>query len=484
MSQDKEENHLIEERRKKLAELREANKAFPNDFKRKHLAQELKNEFDEFSKEELEKKKAKGVVAGRIMLRRMMGKASFTTIQDFSGRIQLYIRADEISNYDEFKNYDLGDIVGAEGTVFKTNTGELSIHVKKLQLLTKSLRPLPEKHLGLTDTEIRYRKRYLDLLTNPESLEVFKTRAEIISNIRGFLLADDFIEVETPMMHPIPGGATARPFVTHHNSLNMDLFLRVAPELYLKRLVVGGFEKVFEINRNFRNEGLSTRHNPEFTMLEFYTAYVDSDFQIKFVEKMFKEITKSLTHKTNIFKKAFQKLTMDEAILQFTSLKKKDLSDAKKLKEFCKTEKIKTDTKASLAIIKNEIFEAKVEEKLVEPTFITEYPIEVSPLARASTANPEVAERFELFIDGKEIANGFSELNDPEEQAERFKDQVAKKDSGDNEAMHFDKDYIEALEHGLAPCAGVGIGIDRLTMLITGTESIRDVLLFPQLKNK
>ena len=484
MSQDKEENHLIEERRKKLAELREANKAFPNDFKRKHLAQELKNEFDEFSKEELEKKKVKGVVAGRIMLRRMMGKASFTTIQDFSGRIQLYIRADEISNYDEFKNYDLGDIVGAEGTVFKTNTGELSIHVKKLKLLTKSLRPLPEKHLGLTDTEIRYRKRYLDLLTNPESLEVFKTRAEIISNIRAFLLADDFIEVETPMMHPIPGGATARPFVTHHNSLNMDLFLRVAPELYLKRLVVGGFEKVFEINRNFRNEGLSTRHNPEFTMLEFYTAYVDSDFQINFVEKMFKAITKSLPNKTNIFKKVFHKLTMDEAILQFTSLKKKDLSDAKKLKEFCKVEKIKTNIKGSLAIIKNEIFEALVEEKLIEPTFITEYPIEVSPLARASTVNPEVAERFELFIDGKEIANGFSELNDPEEQAERFKDQVAKKDSGDNEAMHFDKDYIEALEHGLAPCAGVGIGIDRLTMLITGTESIRDVLLFPQLKNK
>ena len=484
MSQDKEENHLIEERRKKLAELRQVNDAFPNDFKRKHLAQELKNEFDEFSKEELEKKKGKGVVAGRIMLRRMMGKASFTTIQDFSGRIQLYIRADEISNYDEFKNYDLGDIVGAEGTVFKTNTGELSIHVKKLKLLTKSLRPLPEKHLGLTDTEIRYRKRYLDLLTNPESLEVFKTRAEIINNIRAFLLADDFIEVETPMMHPIPGGATARPFVTHHNSLNMDLFLRVAPELYLKRLVVGGFEKVFEINRNFRNEGLSTRHNPEFTMLEFYTAYVDSDFQIKFVEKMFKAITKSLSHKTNIFKKAFHKLTMDEAILQFTSLKKKDLDDIKKLKEFCKAEKIKTDTKASQAIIKNEIFETLVEEKLLEPTFITEYPIEVSPLARASTINPEVAERFELFIDGKEIANGFSELNDPEEQTERFKDQVAKKDLGDNEAMHFDKDYIEALEHGLAPCAGVGIGIDRLTMLITGTESIRDVLLFPQLKNK
>ena len=484
MTQDKEENHLIEERRKKLASLKSANMAFPNDFKKKHSAQELKEEFDAFSKGELEKKKAKGIVAGRIMLRRMMGKASFTTIQDFSGRIQLYIRADEISNYDEFKNYDLGDIVGAEGSIFKTNTGELSIHVTKLTLLTKSLRPLPEKHLGLVDTELRYRKRYLDLLTNPESLEVFKTRAELISNIRTFLLADDFIEVETPMMHPIPGGATARPFVTHHNSLNMDLFLRVAPELYLKRLVVGGFEKVFEINRNFRNEGLSTRHNPEFTMLEFYTAYVNSDFQIKFVEKMFKAITKSLPQKTNIFKKAIHKLTMDEAILQFTSLKKKDLKDAKKLKEFCKAEKIKTDAKGSLAIIKNEIFEALVEEKLIEPTFITEYPIEVSPLARASTVNPEVAERFELFIDGKEIANGFSELNDPEEQAERFKDQVAKKDSGDNEAMHFDKDYIEALEHGLAPCAGVGIGIDRLTMLITGTESIRDVLLFPQLKNK
>ena len=307
MSQDKEENHLIEERRKKLAELRKADLAFPNDFKRKDLAQELKDDLDQFSKAELEKKKKKASVAGRVMLRRMMGKASFTTIQDFSGRIQLYVRADEISNYDEFKNYDLGDIVGVEGTVFKTNTGELSIHAKKIKLLTKSLRPLPEKHLGLTDTEARYRKRYLDLLTNPESLEVFKTRAELINNIRSYLVAEDFIEVETPMMHSIPGGATARPFVTHHNSLNMDLFLRVAPELYLKRLVVGGFEKVFEINRNFRNEGLSTRHNPEFTMLEFYTAYVNSDFQITFVEKMFKAVAKSLSKKSNIFKKPFHK---------------------------------------------------------------------------------------------------------------------------------------------------------------------------------
>jgi lysyl-tRNA synthetase class 2 len=484
MSQDKEENHLIEERRKKLAELRKADLAFPNDFKRKNLAQELKDDLDQFSKAELEKKKKKASVAGRIMLRRMMGKASFTTIQDFSGRIQLYVRADEISNYDEFKNYDLGDIVGVEGTVFKTNTGELSIHAKKIKLLTKSLRPLPEKHLGLTDTEARYRKRYLDLLTNPESLEVFKTRAELINNIRSYLVAEDFIEVETPMMHPIPGGATARPFVTHHNSLNMDLFLRVAPELYLKRLVVGGFEKVFEINRNFRNEGLSTRHNPEFTMLEFYTAYVDSNFQINFVEKMFKAVAKSLTTKSNIFKKPFQKLTMDEAIIKHTSLKKKDIADIKMLKEFCRQEKIKVIAKASPAIIKNEIFEACVEDNLIEPTFITDYPLEISPLARASSSKPDVAERFELFIDGKEIANGFSELNDPEEQAERFKDQVSKKDSGDNEAMHFDKDYIEALEHGLAPCAGVGIGIDRLTMLITGTESIRDVLLFPQLKNK
>ena len=484
MTQKKEENHLIEERRKKLAELRILNNAYPNDFKRKNLAGEIKKDLDQFSKEELEKKKKKVSVAGRIMLRRMMGKASFTTIQDFSGRIQLYVRADEVSNYDEFKNYDLGDIVGIEGIIFKTNTGELSIHVKKIRLLTKSLRPLPEKHLGLTDTELRYRKRYLDLLTNPESLEVFKVRAEIVNNMRSFLVNENFVEVETPMMHPIPGGATARPFVTHHNSLNMDLFLRVAPELYLKRLVVGGFEKVFEINRNFRNEGLSTRHNPEFTMLEFYTAFVDSNFQMDFVEKMFKAIVKTLSSKYRIFKKPFLKLSMDEAILKNTPLKKKDLQDPVQLREFCSQQKIKVDDQASISIIKNEVFEACVENKLIEPTFITEYPIEISPLAKASTSNPDIAERFELFIDGKEIANGFSELNDPEDQAKRFKDQVAKKDSGDKEAMHYDEDYIEALEHGLPPCAGVGVGIDRLTMLITGTESIRDVLLFPQLKNK
>tara|TARA_B100000242_G_scaffold121064_1_gene84926 strand:+ start:1809 stop:3263 length:1455 start_codon:yes stop_codon:yes gene_type:complete len=484
MTQNKEENHLIEERRKKLAELRILSNAYPNDFKRKNLAGEIKKDLDQFSKEELEKKKKKVSVAGRIMLRRMMGKASFTTIQDFSGRIQLYVRADEVSNYDEFKNYDLGDIVGIEGIIFKTNTGELSIHVKKIRLLTKSLRPLPEKHLGLTDTELRYRKRYLDLLTNPESLEVFKVRAEIVNNMRSFLVNENFVEVETPMMHPIPGGATARPFVTHHNSLNMDLFLRVAPELYLKRLVVGGFEKVFEINRNFRNEGLSTRHNPEFTMLEFYTAFVDSNFQMDFVEKMFKAIVKTLSPKYRIFKKPFLKLSMDEAILKNTPLKKKDLQDPEQLREFCSQQKIKVDDQASISIIKNEVFEACVENKLIEPTFITEYPIEISPLAKASTSNPDIAERFELFIGGKEIANGFSELNDPEDQAKRFKDQVAKKDSGDKEAMHYDEDYIEALEHGLPPCAGVGVGIDRLTMLITGTESIRDVLLFPQLKNK
>ena len=484
MTQNKEENHLIEERRKKLADLRASNNAFPNDFRRKNLAQELKDELDQFSKEELAKKKKKASVAGRIMLRRLMGKASFTTIQDFSGRIQLYLRSDEINNYDEFKNFDLGDIVGVEGTIFKTNTGELSIHVKKIRLLTKSLRPLPEKHLGLTDTELRYRKRYLDLLTNPESLEVFKTRAKITNNLRSFLVEENIIEVETPMMHPIPGGATARPFVTHHYSLNMDLFLRVAPELYLKRLVVGGFEKVFEINRNFRNEGLSTKHNPEFTMLEFYTAYVDSNFQMDFVEKMFKSLVKTLSKKNKIFKKPFQKLSMDDSIILNTSLKKKDLLDRKKLKEFCKKENIKFAGKASLSIIKNDIFEACVESKLIEPTFITNYPSEISPLARASSSNPDIAERFELFIDGKEIANGFSELNDPEDQAKRFREQVAKKDSGDSEAMHFDEEYIEALEHGLPPCAGVGIGIDRLTMLITGTESIRDVLLFPQLKNK
>ena len=327
MSQDKEENHLIEERRKKLAELRKADLAFPNDFKRKNLAQELKDDLDQFSKAELEKKKKKASVAGRIMLRRMMGKASFTTIQDFSGRIQLYVRADEISNYDEFKNYDLGDIVGVEGIVFKTNTGELSIHAKKIKLLTKSLRPLPENHLGLTDTEARYRKRYLDLLTNPESLEVFKTRAELINNIRSYLVAEDFIEVETPMMHPIPGGATAKPFVTHHNALDMELFLRIAPELYLKRLVIGGMEKVFEINRNFRNEGLSIKHNPEFTMLEFYTAYVDYKFQMDFVENMLRSVEKTTNTGTSIFSDEFDRFTMDEAIVDHNSISLKEALD-------------------------------------------------------------------------------------------------------------------------------------------------------------
>jgi len=484
MTDQIDENHLVEERRKKLLALKEKTNAYPNDFRRDSLADDLSKLYGEESKEDLEKKNVSVSVAGRIMLRRIMGKASFCTIQDMSGRIQFYLRGNELDNYEGFKEWDIGDIVGASGKLFKTNTGELSVHLEKITLLTKSLRPLPEKHAGLADIETRYRKRYLDLLTNEESLKVFKLRSSIISNIRNYLINDGFIEVETPMMHSIPGGATARPFVTHHNSLNMDLYLRVAPELYLKRLVVGGMEKVFEINRNFRNEGLSTRHNPEFTMLEFYTAYVDVNFQMIFVENMLRDVEKSTKTETKIFENDFIKLSMDEAIINHTSLSKNDILDLKKLESFAKDLKIKVEKNSVIGILKAEIFDALVEKELLKPTFIYDYPIEISPLSRASDDDELIAERFELFVNGRELGNAFSELNDPAEQSSRFRVQSEKKESGDQEAMHFDNDYIEALEYGLAPCAGVGIGIDRLVMLLTGTESIRDVLLFPQLKNK
>jgi lysyl-tRNA synthetase class 2 len=484
MTEQVDENHLIEERRKKLLALREKTNAYPNNFRRDSLADDLLKSFGEEKKEDLENKGISVSVAGRVMLRRIMGKASFCTIQDMSGRIQLYLRGDELDNYEDFKDWDIGDIVGASGKLFKTNTGELSVHIEKISLLTKSLRPLPEKHAGLSDIETRYRKRYLDLLTNEESLNVFKLRSSIISNIRNYLISDNFIEVETPMMHSIPGGATARPFVTHHNSLDMDLYLRVAPELYLKRLVIGGMEKVFEINRNFRNEGLSTRHNPEFTMLEFYTAYVDVNYQMKFVENMLRDVEKKIGTETKIFEKDFIKLSMDEAIIKYTDLSKGDLLDLEKLISFSNNSKIKVEKNSVIGILKAEIFDTLVEKKLLNPTFIYDYPIEISPLSRSSDEDELIAERFELFVNGRELGNAFSELNDPSEQSNRFRTQSEKKESGDQEAMHFDGDYIEALEYGLAPCAGVGIGIDRLVMLLTGTESIRDVLLFPQLKNK
>ena len=484
MSDIQDENHLIEERKKKLKELKKNGINYPNSFRRSNLSMPLIEDYSEFSKEELSEKNISVSVAGRIMLRRVMGKASFSTIQDMTGRIQLYLRQDTLDNYELFKDCDLGDIIGAKGVLFKTNTGELSIQVNEFNLLTKSLRPLPEKHLGLSDVETKYRKRYLDLLTNSVSQEVFEIRSKVVNEIRQFLIKDNFIEVETPMMHPIPGGATAKPFVTHHNALDMQLFLRVAPELYLKRLVIGGMEKVFEINRNFRNEGLSTKHNPEFTMLEFYTAYVDYKFQMDFVENMLRTIEKNLSTDNLIFSNKFHRFSMDESIANHNSIDIEELANKEALVSFCEKKKIKINKTDQIGNIKNEIFEATVEDKLIEPTFIYNYPIEISPLSRSLDEDNSVAERFELFVNGKELGNSFSELNDPEEQAARFESQVKEKDAGDEEAMHFDRDYIEALEYGLAPCAGVGIGIDRLVMLFTGQESIRDVVLFPQLKNK
>ena len=479
---EQDENNLFEVRKEKLKKLREQGRDYPNSFRRNELAKELIKEYSDLSKDDLENTSISVKVAGRIMLRRLMGKASFTTIQDMSAQIQLYLREDTLSNYDDFKTWDIGDIIGVEGELFKTNTGELSIKVTEAILLTKSLKPLPEKHQGLVDVEQRYRKRYLDLLVNEEAREVFLARSKIISEARNYFDSSGFIEVETPMMHPIPGGAAAKPFVTHHNALGMDLYLRIAPELYLKRLVVGGFEKVYEINRNFRNEGLSTKHNPEFTMLEFYTAYEDYEFQMDFVEALIKHLS-NLEQSKRSFKK-FKRVSFDEALAKNTSLNKKDLDDIDSLRKFAQSLKIENFKNLSIGKLKAEIFESEVEDKLSEPTFIYKYPLEISPLSRKSEGDEDYVDRFELFIDGKEIANGFSELNDPEDQLERFKMQMEDKEKGDEEAMEMDLDYIEALEYGLAPCAGVGIGLDRLVMLLTGIDSIRDVILFPQLKNK
>ena len=490
-----EDNKLITERRKKLTALREQGNPFINDFKPENLASNLLLDYAKFSREELIERKVQVKVAGRMMLKRVMGKSSFAHIQDKSGQIQLFLMRDELpaGTYNEqFKKWDIGDIIGIEGFLFKTQTEELSIRVTNAKLLTKSLRPLPEKFHGLSDTETKYRQRYVDLITNEESRAVFRKRSQIISFIRNFFLKNDYLEVETPMMHAIPGGATARPFITHHNALDMELYLRVAPELYLKRLIVGGMDRVFEINRNFRNEGLSTRHNPEFTMIEFYQAYATYQDLMDLSEELFRGIANDVCGNSVItygdyefdFAKPFKRISVFDSILAFNpNLTADDLS-AENAKNTAENLGIRVKDGWGLGKIQIEIFEKTVEEKLIQPTFITKYPAEVSPLARKNDEDSFITDRFELFIGGREIANGFSELNDSEDQAERFKKQVADKEAGDDEAMHYDSDYIRALEYGMPPTAGEGIGIDRLVMLFTNSHSIRDVLLFPHMRSE
>jgi lysyl-tRNA synthetase class 2 len=490
---EQDENKLIAERRSKLASLREEGNPFVNDFKPKDLAQNLHEEFDEVSNEALEEGNNGVSVAGRIMLKRIMGKASFVQLQDSSGQIQLFITRDELNDgfyNDQFKKWDIGDIVGASGFLFKTKTGELSVRVNDIKLLTKSLRPLPDKFHGLSDQETIYRQRYVDLIVNEDSRKVFQRRSQIIAYIRQFFINNDYLEVETPMMQVIPGGASAKPFVTHHKALDLELFLRIAPELYLKRLIVGGLERVFEINRNFRNEGLSTRHNPEFTMIEFYQAYATYHDFMDLTESLLKGIASDVCGSTKIyyqgddfdFSKSFDRLSVFDSILKYNpQLKANDLS-AESAKKTAKKLGIHLKDGWGLGRIQIEIFEATVEEKLIQPTFITQYPTEVSPLARRNDEDPFITDRFELFIGGREIANGFSELNDAEDQAQRFQDQVKEKDAGNDEAMHYDADYIRALEYGMPPTAGEGIGVDRLVMFFTNSPSIRDVLLFPHMR--
>ena len=481
------ENKLIAERRSKLGQIRASKPvAFPNNFRRDSLAADLEKELHDQSKEQLEQRNRQASVAGRIMAKR----GPFLVLQDTSGRIQLYIDKSH-AQVDEVKSWDIGDIVGATGPVHRSGKGDLYVMIERAQLLTKSLRPLPDKYHGLADTEMRYRQRYVDLIMNDDARRVFKTRAVIIDAIRDYLTDRDFMEVETPMMQTIPGGATAKPFETYHNALDMKMFLRIAPELYLKRLVVGGFEKVFEINRNFRNEGLSTRHNPEFTMLEFYQAYADYKDLINLTEDMLRHVAKRALGTTHFshqgqdidFGKPFARMTVVESILHFNpEVKAEELHDEQKARALAKRLHIPLKDSYGLGKVQIEIFEKTAEHKLFQPTFITEYPTEVSPLARRNDQNPFVTDRFEFFVGGREIANGFSELNDAEDQAERFKQQVAEKEAGDDEAMHYDADYIAALEYGLPPTAGEGIGIDRLVMLLTDSPSIRDVLLFPHMR--
>ena len=494
------ENHVIAERREKLAALRIStnNVPYPNDFKPQHKAAALQIQYAELDKETLDPQAIPAVVAGRMMLKRVMGKASFATIQDGSGenagaRIQLYVAKDMIGEdvYEQFKHWDLGDFLGATGYLFKTKTGELSIKVTEIRLLAKSLRPLPEKYHGLQDQEIKYRQRYVDLITSEETRATFVARSKVVSAIRNFMIQNEFLEVETPMLHPIPGGASAKPFITHHNALDMQMFMRIAPELYLKRLVVGGFERVFEMNRNFRNEGLSVRHNPEFTMMEFYAAYTDYHWLMTFTEDCIRAAAIaargtaviSYDGKEVDLSKPFERLTIVGAIQKYApQYTLEQLHDAKFLRAEIMKHGSKPFDHAGLGSLQLSLFEETAEAQLWQPTYIIDYPVEVSPLARASDKNPEITERFELFITGREFANGFSELNDAEDQAARFQAQMKAKEAGDAEAMYYDADFIRALEYGMPPAGGCGIGIDRLVMLITDSPSIRDVILFPHMR--
>lgn len=487
------ENEQISQRKEKLAQMRQLGEAYPNHFRRDALAGDLIASYGELDNETLEEKNIQVSVAGRMMTRRVMGKASFIHLQDMSGKIQCFAQKQALPEgvYDAFKKWDIGDILGGSGRLFKTKTGELSVKLSELHIITKALRPLPEKFHGLADQETRYRQRYVDLIMNESSREVFRVRSAVVQYIRHFLIDKRFIEVETPMMQVIPGGATARPFMTYHHALDMDLYLRIAPELFLKRLVVGGLEKVFEINRNFRNEGISTRHNPEFTMLEFYQAYADYHDLMDLTEAMLRGLTETVLGSSAVeyqgdsfdFGKPFDRMTVKASILKLNEdIQAAELEDIESARAVCKRLEIPVKASYGLGKLQVEIFEKTVESNLKQPTFITGYPVEVSPLARRSEKDQFVTDRFELFIGGREIANGFSELTDPEDQAARFRKQVEEKEAGDIEAMHFDADYIRALEYGMPPTAGEGIGIDRLVMLLTNSASIRDVLLFPHMR--